>query len=780
MTNATTRLGIAVAIILTLQTAALIAGENEKNGSIRGKIIDRQTGQAIPGAHLLVLGTLQGASANSDGSFALHLKSGKYQIEARCLGYRSQQRDIEVDGNDEQQLTFELEPTAIDFPAVVVTGTRNEKAPDDAPVAARVVSNQQIRRAGWTDLRDLLAEQPGLNIAQDFSGNGVQVQGFDPDYTLILLDGSPVIGRTAGTLELTRFAVGNIERVEIVKGPASSLYGSEALAGVINLITRTPRAPLALGLSGKIGEFNAREVATNLEMRRNGLGAYFYFNQNRRDHFDLEPQTVSWTAPEFTDRTFSTKLYWKPAGRAELTLNGRWFDEELRNRVGLSVDNTIISSEDRTDLTDWNISPVLDWQLSSLAKFNGKFYFSRYTVDNELEAQDGSQIFDLSRYDQTYRQAEAQLDLLLSPQHYTKIGGGAIFETLAADRIAQGKRHTHNYIAFAQHEWLPQRALDFVASARVDAHSDYDVHLSPKLAALFKPGDAYQIRASVGGGFKAPTFSQLYLDFTNPQVGYSVFGSTGVDQGMQELVARGEIKELLVDPAAISPLNPESSIAFNVSVDAQPVEFLRLRANLFRNDVNDLIDTQPIARKTNNQFVFSYFNLHRVFTQGLESEAQIDFGKRLELALGYQYVIAKDKEVIERLENGEIYKTGSSGRIRPVVPEEYGGLFNRSRNSGTARLTYKVENGFVFNLRSIVRGRYGLFDLNTNGILDDASEYAAPYALVNLHASYPIAKTFEISAGAENLLDYVDAKSLAGAPGRIIYVRLSLDWKKKG
>ena len=114
----------------------------------------------------------------------------------------------------------------------------------------------------------MLAEQPGLNIAQDFSGSGVQVQGFDPDYTLILLDGSPVIGRTAGTLELTRFAVGNIERVEIVKGPTSSLYGSEALAGVINLITRTPRAPLALGLSGKIGEFNAREVATNLEMRR--------------------------------------------------------------------------------------------------------------------------------------------------------------------------------------------------------------------------------------------------------------------------------------------------------------------------------------------------------------------------------------------------------------------------------------------------------------------------------------------------------------------------------
>ncbi|MGH7495595.1 MAG: TonB-dependent receptor [bacterium] len=779
MMNAPRRSGLAVITLLMFLTAALIAGEEEKTGSIRGEIVDKHTGLALPGAHLLVLGTLQGISTKSDGSFALHLKSGTYRIEARCLGYHSLQREIEVEANQEQLLTFALEPTNLDFPAVVVTGTRNERAPDDAPVATRVVSDQQIRRAGWTDLRDLLAEQPGLNIAQDFSGNGVQVQGFDPDYTLILVDGSPVIGRTAGTLELTRFAVGNIERVEIVKGPTSSLYGSEALAGVINLITRTPRAPLALGLSGKFGELNAREVSTHLEIRRNGLGGYFYINQNRRDHFDLNPQTLSWTAPEFTDRTLSTKLYWKTGARTEFTLNGRWFHEELRNRVGLSVDNALVSSDDRTNLTDWNISPVLDWQLSSSAKLNGKLYYSRYTVDNELTAQDGGALFDISRYDQAYRQAETQLDLLLSPKHYVKIGGGGIFETLEADRIAQGKKHTQNYTAFAQYEWLPHRLFDLVASARMDAHSDYRTHFSPKFAALFKPHENYQIRASVGGGFKAPTFSQLYLDFTNPQVGYSVFGSTGVVAGMQELVARGEISQVLIDPATMAALNPESSIAFNFSVDAQPFEFARLRANVFRNDVQDLIDTQPIARKTNDQLVFSYFNLNRVFTQGIESEAQVDFGENLELALGYQYVIAKDKDVIAQIENGEINKTGSSGRIRAVQPEEYGGLFNRSRNSGTARLTYKMENGFVFNLRSIVRGKYGLFDLNGNGILDDASEYTAPYALVNVHAACPVARIFEIALGAENLLDYVDAESLAGAPGRIIYARLSLDWKKK-
>ncbi len=771
--------GITITLVFLFRMAMLGAEENEKALNIRGKVTDKQTGAPLLGAYVLVNGSLQGARTNSDGLFVLRLQSGAYIIEARCLGYETQQRRLEVSPEQQPILAFELAPAALDFPAVVVTGTRNEKAPDEAPVATRVISHRDIKNAGWTDLREALAEQPGLNIVQDFSGNGVQVQGFDPDYTLILLDGSPMIGRTAGTLELKRFAVGNLERVEIVKGPTSSLYGSEALAGVINLITRTPRAPLALGLSGKLGELNSREISAHLEMRRNGLGGYFYFNQNRRDHFDLAPETISWTGPEFTDRTLSTKLYWKLNERAELTLNSRWFHEKLRNRVGLSVANAVIGSDDRTQLTDWNMAPVLDWQLSSALKLNSKLYVSRYTVDNELEAQDGSQLFDFSRYVQTYRQAETQLDILLSSQHYVKLGSGVVFETLKADRIAHGKKHTQNYAAFAQYEWLPHRLFDVVASGRVDAHSDYDVHLSPKFAALFKPRENYQMRVSFGGGFKAPTFSQLYLDFTNPQVGYSVFGATGAAPGTQELITRGEISEVLVNPATLAALNPETSLAFNFSADAQPVAFLRLHANLFRNDVQDLIEAQPIARKTNGQFVYSYFNLKRVFTQGVESEVQFDMGKNIELALGYQYVTAKDKDVIARLENNEINKRGSSGRIRPVLPEEYGGLFNRSRNSGTARVTYKRQNGFVFNLRTILRGKYGLFDLDGNGILDDASEYAAPYALVNLHAAYPFARAFELALGAENLLNDVDERSLAGAPGRALYVRLSLDWEKK-
>jgi len=752
---------------------------NGKRGKIQGIVRDAQTGKLLGGANVVVSGTLLGTTTSAEGNFSLNIAAGSYTLTVRYIGYTMAQQQVAIAADNTLHVDFRLKPSPVELPQAVVTGTRSEKVPEDAPIPAQVVSQSHIARAGLTDLRDVLAEQPGLNIVQDFSGRGVQIQGLDPDYALILIDGSPVIGRTAGTLDLTRFAVGNLERVEIVKGPNSSLYGSEALAGVINLITRVPRAPLQFNFSGKLGEQTSRDISAGLETRRRRFGGHFFYNLKSRNHFDLNPLTDSWTLPEYTDHTFSMKLSYQFNDRTELTFNGRLFRENVLGRVGLAVDSTTVVSDDRARLTDWNIAPILTWHLSPLAKLTGKIYWSRYTIDTRLAAQNGGNVFDDSRFDQDYRQVEAQFDAVLSARHLFKAGGSAILESVEADRITSGRRRTQNYVAFAQHEWIPRRMLDVVASARVDVHSEYDVHFSPKLSALWRVNEKCRVRAGVGSGFKSPTFSQLYLDFTNPQVGYSIFGSSNVAESVQRLLALGQIRELPVDPAVLARLKPESSWAYNVSLDLQPWKALLLRANVFRNDVSNLIEAQAIGAKVNGQNVFTYFNLHRVFTQGIESEAQIELGERVELALGYQYVIAKDKDVVDHLERGEITKKGTSGRIRPVQPEEYSGLFNRSRNSGTARLSLKLSNGAVLNVRGILRGRFGLFDLNGNLILDDASEYAAPYAILNLHASWPLNPGFEFSAGAENLLNYIDARSLAGTPGRLIYAKLGLNWKKE-
>ena len=137
---------------------------------------------------------------------------------------------------------------------VFVTSSRSERDIASVPLPVSIITAEQIRAQGAVRLDEVLEEQTGLNLVYNH-GTGVQMQGLDPAYTLILLDGEPIVGRTAGTMELTRFTVANIERIEIVRGPASSLYGSEALAGVINIITRKPDKPLGASVRARYGAF---------------------------------------------------------------------------------------------------------------------------------------------------------------------------------------------------------------------------------------------------------------------------------------------------------------------------------------------------------------------------------------------------------------------------------------------------------------------------------------------------------------------------------------------
>ena len=131
---------------------------------------------------------------------------------------------------------------------VVVTATRAERKLGNVAVPVTIISQKQIQQAGTLRLRDILQETTGLFITSGF-GAGVQMQGLSADYTMILIDGEPLVGRTAGVLDINRIAVGNIKKIEIVKGPSSSLYGSEAMAGVINIITdHSRKKQLSAGL----------------------------------------------------------------------------------------------------------------------------------------------------------------------------------------------------------------------------------------------------------------------------------------------------------------------------------------------------------------------------------------------------------------------------------------------------------------------------------------------------------------------------------------------------
>ena len=202
----------------------------------------------------------------------------------------------------------------VEMSPIVVTATRSEKALEDVAVPTTVVLAETMRIQGALRLDDVLVTVPGLALFDDH-GTGLQVQGFAPDYTLILLDGEPVIGRTAGTLDLNRLTVQGLDRVEIVRGPSSSLYGSEALAGVVNLITAPAAEGFRSALGGRFGSFGTTDLTAEVEAGSGRAGVRLLFNRYASAGYDLTPASFGATSPAFTD--------WTADWRSRLALSDR-------------------------------------------------------------------------------------------------------------------------------------------------------------------------------------------------------------------------------------------------------------------------------------------------------------------------------------------------------------------------------------------------------------------------------------------------------------------------
>ncbi|MEL7170198.1 MAG: TonB-dependent receptor, partial [Bacteroidota bacterium] len=587
--------------------------------------------------------------------------------------------------------------TTVRLSSVVVTATRTAKEIEDVAVPIAVVSAEEIERQGAVRLGEVLAAVPGLHFFDDH-GTGIQVQGFAPDYTLILIDGQPVIGRTAGTLDLDRLTVQGVERVELVRGPSSSLYGSEALAGVVNIITSRPQDGLRGGLNVRGGSFATSDLSADVQYGAARGGARLLVNRYASDGYDLTPDdgtaaTFGPTVPTFTDWTGDFRSHYDLTDRLELRLGARAaYQDQAGAFAQTATDGSLVTFDDTANRLDWSVHPEARLRLSDRIRLTSTLYAAGYQTETRFRRQDDGSLFYSDDFDQRLTRGEVIADALWNGAHQSIVGAGYTDERLVGDRYNfEGEQPVaQQAFAFAQHEWRPSRLVEVNASARLDAHSDYATQLSPKVAVLVRPSETIRLRASVGSGFKAPAFRQLYLAFTNAAAGYSVFGSTRLADGLAQLEADGLIAQQFLDPTGLDPIGSETSVAYNLGATVSPTPWLSTSLNLFYNDVTDLIETQPVAQKTNGQQVFGYFNLDRIYTRGVEAEATVlpldalslaDSDHRVEVAVGYQFLQARDRDVIDALESGTVFGRDLNNRDVQLGVGDYAGLFGRSPHS---------------------------------------------------------------------------------------------------
>lgn len=667
-----------------------------------------------------------------------------------------------------------IKPTAID--EVMITATRNVRRLSSLPLPGAVIDSATIAAVGATRLNEVLGEQTGLVTVPDFGGGeGLQMQGMDSAYTMILVDGVPLVGRSAGTMDLSRITVGNIDRIEVVKGASSALYGSEALAGVVNIFTRKPKND---GLDGnasyRFGTLNTHDSNFSLNGKRKKLAASIFGNYYQTDGYSLSnnAEATGQTVAPHNSFTVNPKVYYTFNEKVKLTSSFRYF------RQGQDNDQTVsdVRYTGEAHIDEWNAYARIDHKWSDRYRTEYEMYTTNYQTHSFSDnLADNTRSSDF--YDQWLIRPEVRSILQLGNGTLTS-GTGYIHESLERTSFANIASFNSGYL-YTQYEYNPGGKVNIIGGLRYDAHSAYRSQLSPKLAIAYKPAEAVVIKGSVGYGYKAPDFRQLYFDFNNAAVGYTVLGYNVALDNLNKMLADGTITSWNQAINFNNPLKPESSVNFNLGANYKRRKFI-LDANLFYNNISNLIDTWVVAQKSNGQSVFTYVNVNKVITYGAELNTQYRLTNNLKVTAGYQYLIAKDPSYIDEIKNGgaaSIVRNPQTHENFRIKTSDYFGLPNRSRHTFNIKAYYTVPDWKTdIAVRVIYRSKYGLTDTNGNNIIDKYDDLVKGYTTANLSVGQPFLKKFYIQAGANNIFDFTNAAQISNIPGRLLFAKLNYNF----
>ena len=665
-----------------------------------------------------------------------------------------------------QSTILENDSTKNKLEEVIITGTKTERVLSSLPLNASIIKKEEIEKTNATRLSDIINEELGLITVSDFGGaEGIQMQGLDSEYTLILIDNQPLVGRLAGTLDLNRISVGNVKQIEIVRGPSSSLYGNNAFAGVVNIITEEPKPGLKAEVAGSYETHNTFDKNANISYRKNTFYSSIFFNNFSSNGYDLVEGDGLNTVNKFRNNTLQIKLRKDISEKLNIKINARYFAQLIDNIAPNNLTGETFTAED-------NINLIINHN-SDKFKTDFEIYYTSYFGDEFLNDDQGNR-FSESFYDQILVKPEIKTVYKVDMQKEFVFGMGYKYETLNRTFFDSKPKQNSPFIYF-QYDFYPTEKINLIFGGRFDKFEEYKSQFSPKLSGIFEINNNESIKFSAGYGYKTPDFRQLYFNFSNSSVGYSVIGYNVVENVLNQLIEEGQIANIIVPIEEFQDsLSPESSFGLNIGYDIEVNQQVGISTNIFRNSAKNLIDYRVIANKNNGQNVFSYYNVNNVSTFGFDFKTKFKADNYFDFSLGYQLLYAFDMEARKAFENGEIF-----ARLTPTSPafrlnkSDYFGLYNRSRHMGIFKINYNnLEKKFSANIRLRYRSKYGLFDSNSNNYLDKYDTFVKGHITANLSLNKKINSKTMISGGIENMFNYLDAENISSLSGRIYYLRI--------
>ena len=623
----------------------------------------------------------------------------------------------------------------VEMEQVVVTGTRTPKLLANTPVLTKLITASDIAKADATNLRDLLQQVlPGVEFSYAMNQQvHMNFSGFGGQSMLILVDGERLAGETMDDVDFSRLCMDNVDHIEIVKGAASALYGSNAAGGVINIITKNGIRPFALNLNARLGRHHEQRYGLSWQQGAGRWSNLLTVNRNRSDNYDVhngDNPVTRVVATIYGDATwnFKEQLSYRPSEKLSLTGRAGYFYRQL-----------VRTSETPERYRDFSGGLRGIWKPDTHNSLNLSYAFDQY---------DKSDYQRITRLDiRDYSNVQNSLRLLYNhtfgSDDVLSLGADYMHDYLFNTNLEDRTRRQDSFDAFAQYDWNVSRQWEAVGALRYDYFSDGRIsRLTPKVSVRYQPVRNLNFRASYGMGFRAPTLKEKYYNFDMAGI-WIVEGN----------------------PA----LKPEVSHNFNLSADYTHRHY-NFTLAAYYNRIRDKIATgAPFYKNPSDRIPhLPYLNLDDYSVSGGEATAQARWPNGLTARLSYAYTherLPKDKN--------------SNAVNNQYIPAR--------KHSMTGHIDWDRQFSTAYGLNIGLDGRF-LSAVDNQEFVDyyDISKgirtiHYPAYALFKLSLVQRIGKAVKASVILDNLFNYKPEYYYLNCPltdGTNLMVGLSVDVDK--
>lgn len=623
--------------------------------------------------------------------------------------------------------------SAFNLNEIVVTGTRVPRLLKNTPVQTQLITQRDIERTDATDIQELLQQElPAVEFTYAMNQQThMNLGGFGGQSVLFLVDGERLAGETMDDVDFSRLEMAGVERIEIVRGASSALYGSNAGGGVINVITRRPTVPWRVNANARYGKHNDQRYGLTVAVRNKWIRNTLSATYSRIDGYDVksspEPPTRVVTAI-YGNRVFNVKdqLTVTPAQGLKLSARAGYYFREVPR---------IADNPER--YRDYSAGLRASWAISPDDNIDIAYSFDQYDK-SDFRRISG---LDVRNYSNVQNSVRGTYNRNFRAEDVFTVGADFRRDFLMNRKIDADKNEV-NFDVFAQYDWVINHSWEVVGAVRYDYFSERNVsRVTPKVSARWQPRRNFNLRLAYGMGFRTPTLKERYYDFDMAGI-WIVVGN----------------------PA----LRPETSHNINASLDYTWRGY-NFALTAYYNRVSDKIATGlPYYRPDDpRQLYLDYVNLANYNVAGAEATVQARWNCGLSAKLSYSYtheVFAKDKggntannqyiparrhaftarlEWLHSWSKGYEFTAGINGRaFSGVTNREYKDYYNISE--GTVDVHYPAYTMWRLSAAQTITTR-----VKVNASLDNLFNYRPKYYFLNA----PITDGITFHIGASITLD---------------------------